>query len=139
MILIKFQLRKLGRDRIEETLEKKGIAAIVRKIEGEELLMAFRQKILEEAIEVTEAQSKDDIIAELGDLVDVLECFMEKCAISKEQVDCVRAEKQRVLGTFRNGLYFDAFLVPNNSPYLQEYIDRPHKFRRIHEEEPTKE
>ncbi len=125
---MKFLCKKLVRDLCHCTLERKNIKAVTVSLEREALVEAFRAKIVEEAAEVAEAKNRVELIEELADLQEVIESFIKFCDISPALIEEIRKAKRENMGGFDEGLYIDHIEVPHDSPHLNDYSLRPHKY-----------
>ena len=73
MSVLKFKFGKLVRDKIPDTLYNEGIKVVYQTLRGDERVAALKDKLFEEASELTLSQSKDEVLNELVDVYDVLE------------------------------------------------------------------
>ncbi len=124
----KFSCEKLARDFIESSYQKTNIKSSFRVIKKEELLQAFKVKIVEEAEEVLEADSRADLIEELSDLMEVIESFMKTAKINSAELKNCRKIKKSQRGGFEKGFYLEYIEVPLDSPDFSKYSSRPHKY-----------
>lgn len=70
---------KLIRDRIFEfVLKERGEVLTIRIANPDEMIFLLKQKIVEEAKEVFEANSKEELAEELADLLEVIKSIAEK-------------------------------------------------------------
>lgn len=95
---------KLVRDSIPDLIAARGERVSTYRADGEELSVLLRRKVVEEALEVSAASSTNEVIEEVGDVLDVLEAL---CTIAGTDLDAVRAwaETKRVeRGGFQQGL-----------------------------------
>jgi len=76
---------KLVRDRIPEIIQNKGSQFEIQEMSNEEYLTALKEKLLEEAKEVFEAES-DDLVTELADLYEVIDALMDIYDIDRNLV-----------------------------------------------------
>lgn len=58
-------------------MHEQGIIVIVEELDNAEYLIALKEKIMEEAKEVFEASSKNDLITELADVIEVIYSLAE--------------------------------------------------------------
>ena len=91
---------KLIRDRIPEIIESAGKQAIIKKVQGEELLRLLNLKLEEELAEYNNSGN----IEELADLVEVIYGILEFRGITLEKFDLIRKEKRDRCGGFKEGL-----------------------------------
>ncbi len=60
---------------------------------------ALRQKVVEEALEITEAQ-EEELAKEIGDLYEVLDAVIAAYGLSGESIRAVQARRRRERGGF---------------------------------------
>lgn len=82
---------KLIRDNIPEIIEKSGKECDVKVLDDEEYIHKLKEKIIEEAHEVYEADKKD-IVGELADVLEIIETIekyynIEHGAVEKKKQD----------------------------------------------------
>lgn len=117
---------KLVRDSIPEMIAAKGEQVSTYNASADELSDLLRRKVIEEAFEVGAASNTNDLIEELGDILDVLEAL---CTVSGTDLDTVRqwAEgKRRERGGFQRGVVLvetrdrslDEALAAEASPFV---------------------
>lgn len=90
---------KLVRDRIPEIIQKSGCQCNTVVLSESEYRQALQEKLLEEAQEVTQANS-DNLVMELADLLEVVEAIMECYGISKDAVVLAQDQKRAEKGGF---------------------------------------
>jgi len=101
-----FLLNKLWRDKMPEDMELKGGAIVhVTILDDEHYDKALRAKIVEEADEVAHAKTKDELISEIGDVLEVIACILEHHDLSMEQIEQVRLAKKEERGSFGQRKY----------------------------------
>ncbi len=100
----KYRLNKLWRDNAAARLEREDGAIISRRIlNDEEYSQQLGFKLMEEAQEVVSATTKDELMSEIGDVLDVLDCIMKHHNFSQEKIDIARELKKKE----RGGSYFN--------------------------------
>ncbi len=95
-------MSKLVRDGIPDVIRQSGREPVLSRISDEELRLALKDKLVEEACELRES---DDIYEELADVLEVLDALMEQYGIDREKLERVKSEKNRSVGGFREGYY----------------------------------
>ncbi len=95
---------KLIRDNIPEILVQKNIQAEIRTLTDDEFVNYVKKKIVEEAQEIQEAQSHEEILKECADVVEVLECLMNIHNLSWDDINQARSEKNGSKGAFTKKL-----------------------------------
>lgn len=102
---------KLVRDKIPEIIAQQGKKVTFRAVRGEELKQALKDKLIEEAIELVNAETEEQIIEEIADLQEVLaeitrEFIETGCNFPK--VDNMRNKKEREKGGFEKGYFLES-------------------------------
>lgn len=95
---------KLIRDRIPELIRANGNEFSTEILSDDDYKQALRDKLVEEAHEVAEA-NYDDLIIELADIYEVLDALMKTYNVERE--DVIKKQEQRRLerGAFENKIY----------------------------------
>lgn len=96
---MKKEYNKLVRDRIPEIIRQSGIECEIAILSDAEYCQALRQKLLEEATEVAEAD-RDNLLAELADLYEVIDALMLSYGISGDEVLNAQAKRRETRGGF---------------------------------------
>ncbi|MDP3514527.1 MAG: nucleoside triphosphate pyrophosphohydrolase [Sulfuritalea sp.] len=113
--------RKLVRDKIPASIVNKGEQVIQVTLRGENLLVALKAKLVEEAIEVADSSSTTEIVEELADVQEVVYAITKHLKLSKANVEAVRKEKREKRGGFDEA----KVLVQTSAPgSLVEHLDR---------------
>jgi predicted house-cleaning noncanonical NTP pyrophosphatase (MazG superfamily) len=96
---------KLIRDRIPEIIKKDGNTADIIILSEESFNQAIKQKLIEEATEVANAQTRDEILGELADLQEVMDTIKEIYKINTLEVNTIQAVKALQRGKFEKKLF----------------------------------
>ncbi len=96
---------KLVRDRIPEIIQKEGNTADIIILSEESFKQAIKEKLIEEATEVCNAQNRDDILSELADLQEVMDTIKQLYNINTLEVNTIQAVKALQRGKFEKRLY----------------------------------
>lgn len=96
---------KLVRDRIPEIIQKEGNIADIIILSEESFKQAIKEKLIEEATEVCNAQNRDDILSELADLQEVMDTIKQLYNINTLEVNTIQAVKALQRGKFEKRLY----------------------------------
>jgi predicted house-cleaning noncanonical NTP pyrophosphatase (MazG superfamily) len=127
----KYQFNKLIRSKLPERMNLEGVNIIGRHLNDEEFILELKNKLVEEAIEVRDTDSKDDLIKELADIMEVIESIISVHSITKEEIEKERIVKSEVNGHFLPTNFVDYIEVPVNNQKLTEYLEnrnRPYKY-----------
>ena len=76
-----FEFNKLVRDKIPEKIEKNGEEAVTAELNKELFSSLLKRKLVEEALEVLDSKNDEDIIAELADILEVLDGILSQYQI----------------------------------------------------------
>ncbi len=98
---------KLVRDRIPEIILAAGKSCEVKTLEAEDFLPALKAKLVEEAAEVNNSASREELIAELADLYEVLETLQAATGLSQVEIDAVKHQRRESRGGFEKRLYLE--------------------------------
>ena len=97
-----FRYNKLFRDRIYEEMLSKGIEIKLKALNGkEDLIKYFKDKILEGATEVCSADSEEELVEELADVLDIVHEFSEVIGVDIQKLEQARTEKFKRKGGFK--------------------------------------
>ena len=101
---------KLVRDKIPEIIAKSGKKAKVRTLQGEELKRALKCKLVEEANELLYADTEEEIIEEIADVLEVLGLLQVKCVTPNcyYKVERMQDKKNRQKGRFDKGYFLES-------------------------------
>ena len=94
---------KLIRDNIPEIIEKSGKECDVKVLDDEEYIHKLKEKIIEEAHEVYEADKKD-IVGELADVLEIVEAIEKYYKIDHGTVEEKKRAKAVSNGKFEKKL-----------------------------------
>jgi predicted house-cleaning noncanonical NTP pyrophosphatase (MazG superfamily) len=108
------EFNKLVRDKIPSNIAGGGERVQITKLSGELLLRALRDKLVEEALEVLDAESHDSIIEELADVSEVIDSILVQIKASKKDLLASQKAKRDRAGGFDNG--FVLLETTNPSP-----------------------
>lgn len=95
---------KLIRDRIPEIAKANGVELITQTLESDDFKQALKNKLIEEAQEVSTAESKIDLVKEMADVADVLQTIADTYAITLDEIETHRQMKRQNAGGFTQQL-----------------------------------
>lgn len=97
----KFVHNKLWRDNAIEQLEARHGDIIHRAIlDDQEYSKQLSLKLMEEAEEVHTAHSQQELISEIGDVLEVLDCIIALHGVSREDIEQARNKKRNDRGSY---------------------------------------
>lgn len=91
---------KLVRDRIPEIIEKDGRQCQIQILSLAKYQIELRKKLMEEAREAAEANTRRDLIQELADLAEVMEAVMHTEQITEDELFQAKTKKAAANGKF---------------------------------------
>lgn len=117
------EFNKLVRDKIPALIEDRGERIESIKLAGDALVRALRQKLVEEAFEVLDASSGDELLGELADVQEVLLALASALNLSTENVDQERLRKRKKRGGFDDGMMLLKTATPQSMTMPQSTMD----------------
>lgn len=114
MIKIDYGHGKLVRDNIPFFAAKRGEIMEYETVQGHDLEMWLKRKLVEEAYEVAAADSDKDLIEEIGDLFEVLGQLALERGLSAEMAFEVAENKREKRGGFEKGIILKSFTRPDD-------------------------
>ena len=101
----KVYYHKLIRDKIPEKMKAKGVAFAVRKLGRKKFEAELLQKVGEEASGLLPAKTKEELVSEMADVVDVLEEVKKLKNITQKQIEAVRKVNAKKKGGFEKRIF----------------------------------
>ncbi|MGG4169247.1 nucleoside triphosphate pyrophosphohydrolase [Rossellomorea vietnamensis] len=98
---------KLVRDRITEIIEATGKAFTTRILSEEEYLIELKKKSFEELEEYHDAETREEAIEELADLMEIFHAFAKSHNASLEEIEAIRHEKAEKRGRFDKRIFLN--------------------------------
>lgn len=103
---------KLIRDKIPEIIKKNGAIPKISELNDEQFKTALREKLVEEAKELAEVKTKEEILNELSDVMQLIESIAINNNFSISDIEKQKEKKKRERGAFEKKLFL-------------EYVDEP--------------
>lgn len=126
----RFEFNKLIRNKLPERMIQEGIKVNAKVLNKEEYIFRLKDKLIEEAQEVKDADSIEQLIVELADVLEVFSALAKAFEISMEKVKKAKVEKQKVNGTFDSKSFINYIEVPEDNNKVINYLlskNRPFK------------
>lgn len=101
------QYNKLIRDRITELIEKDGLEFKTRILDDKEYKQELLKKIVEEAQEVFETTTREDLITELADVLEVIEAIVVANDFNPSEIEKVRMDRKEKRGGFKKKIFLE--------------------------------
>ncbi len=97
---MRLQHNKLVRDRIPEIIEGEGKTCRTETMCEKEYQRALAAKLQEEASELQDAGSAQEMIRELADVFEVIDAFIDAHGIDRNEIATVRTHRRESRGSF---------------------------------------
>ncbi len=91
---------KLVRDRIPEIIAANGAESVTRTLTMEQFIPALKEKLIEEAREVRDVATPDELQIELADVLEVVQALAIAAGISIDTIEVLRHERAESRGGF---------------------------------------
>lgn len=99
------EFNKLVRDRIPEKIQRNGEEAITVNLEKRAFSSLLKRKLVEEALEVLDSKSDEDLIIELADVLEVIDGILSQHQIDLKTVISKKDKKREQSGGFEEGVF----------------------------------
>lgn len=96
---------KLVRDLIPEIIEADGKTCTTRTLPKKEWIQSIQAKLFEEAEEVKKAQTKEEQLEELADILELLHAHAHAIGATIEDIEAIRHEKKLRRGGFDEAIF----------------------------------
>jgi predicted house-cleaning noncanonical NTP pyrophosphatase (MazG superfamily) len=120
----RYNFNKLIRSNLPERMKKEGVYLSGRPLTDEEFAKELKNKLVEEAGEVQDTQSREDLIKELADVMEVIETLTSLRGITKEEIEKERLLKCQINGHFLAANFVDYIEVPITNRKVIEYLQK---------------
>jgi len=119
----KQEFNKLVRDKIPEYIEEGGEIVNIVKLEKESIVLALKDKLIEETFEVFDSNDEDELLSELADVSEVIDSILYHLNIEKETLLNKQEKKRIKVGSFLEGkiLLNTENPLPNDSEEKEEF------------------
>ena len=92
---------------------------------------ALQHKLIEEAHEVHDTSDHQEVIAELADVLEVIDGLCKAYDISMQDVLKEKEKKCEERGGFEKGIYIDSLEMDENNPRVSHFRKTPDKYPEI--------
>ncbi|MFW6298069.1 MAG: phosphoribosyl-ATP pyrophosphohydrolase [Bacillota bacterium] len=96
---------KLIRDNIPEIIQKSGKHCEVRTLDEVSFKKELKKKLIEESKELSEAETKEDLVNELADVKELYETILKVHGIDEKMIEEKRKTKNKKNGAFEKRLF----------------------------------
>lgn len=129
-IMRTFSFSKLVRDKIVDAIIANGNSPKWRTLSDEEYIKELKKKLVEEALELIEADNKETI-KEVADVQEIIDNLLEVLKISRRNLILVQHSKNEKNGSFKNRQYIDVVEVKDDASEIEYYLKYPEKYPEV--------
>lgn len=127
-----FKFAKLVRDKIVPgMLSNNQDPRGTRRLDDDEFITELIRKVLEEAEEMKNVKSKDELKYELADVYEVLDYIKDTLKITNSELEELKKQKKEKNGGFDKRMYIEDVGVEDDCKWLQYYLDNPDKYPEV--------
>ncbi len=98
---------KLVRDKIIDIILKDNGKPSFRTLDDNDFRIALKNKVLEEAQELSLAETREDVINEISDIVELIESILKNYNINKEELLNKKEDKKVKRGGFDKKIFLE--------------------------------
>lgn len=131
MAVMRFRVEKLIRDKLPAIMRAQGLAVFDRRLDDDAFRTSLREKIVEEALEVQAAASRDDLLGELADLTEVILALAAAEGLTPADIETSRLAKREERGGFDHRVFNAAVEAEEGLPAADYYLSRPSQYPRV--------
>lgn len=99
--------RKLVRDKVPPKLTKKGVAFSTRPLSDIEFQEKLRRKLIEEATEVGDAKTRDELVNEIADVLEVIDELRRSNELHASQIAAAKRKKFSENGGYKERIFLE--------------------------------
>lgn len=111
-----FKQNKLIRDKIIEIMESKGSKLYAYKLNDQDFLKQLKLKLIEEASEVNRAQTEQEILEELADVLEIIHTIAKIYNLSQKDLENAQKDKRAQKGGYEEKIFLTFAEHPKDSP-----------------------
>jgi predicted house-cleaning noncanonical NTP pyrophosphatase (MazG superfamily) len=129
--VIKFEFNKLIRNKIHERMPAEGIVVNSSLLSHAEYILKLKEKLVEEAYEVQQTQSTEDLVIELADALEVIYTLVSACEIDFKDIEQARFEKTKINGKFSAISYINYIEVAEDNIRVINYLKDKYRHYKL--------
>lgn len=129
----KFRYEKLVRDNIPEIIKDEGWLVKEKSLSTTCYRLELKRKMQEEADELAEARTKEEIATELSDILELARCLADAHDLSWSEVVLVKKAKKKKSGSFKQQRYIEhiSYHPGADSRWLRYHLRQSDKYPLI--------
>jgi len=131
----KFYQNKLWRDKLIQMREQAGAVVHVIPLAHAEYKEEINLKLVEEANEVAIADTHKEMVDEIADIFEAIDCILDFHGITMEEIMKHKEAKFLEFGSYRNHILVDYVEYPADSKEAQECLEKSDRYPELFEED----
>ncbi len=131
MKMRKFVQNKLWRDKALEMLQATGSIIQTKELDDAQFAAQLRVKLLEEALEVQTATTQEELMSEIGDVLEVLDTIMRLHNLSSQDIATMQQAKRELRGGFNDRIFVTVVEHVEGSFGANYCLQDPEKYPEI--------
>lgn len=129
----RYQFNKLVRSKLPARMESEGVRINGCTLSDEEYVMQLKQKLMEEAEEVSLATTRENLVVELADVMEVITALAEAASIDLSEIEKAKIEKRDANGHFHSDHYINYVEVELSNQKVIDYLDNKNRSYKLEE------
>lgn len=105
---------KLVRDKIPEIINQAGKECKIKILNDDKYSNELKKKLCEEAKEVLETKSKQELIGEISDVLEIIDALKEVYKIDDQELIKAKNSKANKNGAFKEKIFLE-YVIDNNN------------------------
>lgn len=126
-----FKQNKLWREKLIEQRKQEGSAFHMRELDDTAYDQQLRHKLAEETEEVCTAQSRIDLIEELGDVFEVIDTLCVLHGITRDEIIATQTKKRQERGGFTQYCFVETVSLPQDCAAAKYFLAQPDKYPEV--------
>ncbi|MBI2344564.1 nucleoside triphosphate pyrophosphohydrolase [Candidatus Dependentiae bacterium] len=126
-----FKQNKLVRDKIIKIMEDKGSKLYAYKLNDQDFLKQLKLKLLEEATEVSKAQTEQELLTELADVQEIIYTLLKFHNFTEKNLTAVREKKLEEKGGYQEKIFVTFAEHPKDSPQERYCLAESDKYPEV--------
>ncbi len=128
----KFAFKKIIRDKLyQELLNDKKVIVDKKVLTKEEFLIQLKEKLLEESLEVKNANTIEDLKEEIADVIEVINSILKFNKIEYNEIEKYRQKKFFKKSGFENPIYINSISMEEDHPNINYLLENKEKYPEI--------
>jgi len=129
--VFRFRVEKLIRDKLPEIMRAAGLEVFDRTLDDEAFIQALRDKLGEETAELLAAETRDELLGELADVMEVALALAAAQGFTAAELEARRLAKRDERGGFDARVWNAAVEGAEDCPAVDYYLARPGQYPRV--------